>query len=390
MAASGVRHGRCAAQRHSTVRRDGAGKLQRPGVHDGAVAADLVGQPGVLVEVGEIEVIADGQEPALLVVADHPSGALDVLELQEPRMRSAVGRDQPVDAEVAVMDGLAMVAPVQMDLPARLVVARQNRVIAPLPHEAPARVLVGENDLPVVLEVPGAVAHGVAVLHQDEGLVRVGAEVVADLLQGRVHPGVQVDVGVVVAALGVAVVGALVVRDPGGVGLLHPGQRRLEGAAVGAFVARRPGDDARPVPLPDHAAAHPIERGLRPGRVVRDRLVPVLDLVVPGGVSQETGLGSVALVVGLGHDDEPVLVAQLVEAGVIGVVGAAHRVDVVPLHEGQVAVHVLQVDHRPGGGVGVVAVDAAQGQRPPVQAQDGIDDIDLAQPHPIGDHLVLR
>ena len=97
-----------------------------------------------------------------------------------------------------------------------------------------------------------------------------------------------------------------------------------------------------------------------------------------------------ALVVGLGHDDEPVLVAQLVEAGVIGVVGAAHRVDVVPLHEGQVAVHVLQVDHRPGGGVGVVAVDAAQGQRPPVQAQDGIDDIDLAQPHPIGDHLVLR
>ena len=80
-------------------------------------------------------------------------------------MRSAVGRDQPVDAEVTVMDGLAMVAPVQVDLPARLVASRQNRVIAPLPHEAPARVLVGENDLPVVLEVTGAIAHGVAVLH---------------------------------------------------------------------------------------------------------------------------------------------------------------------------------------------------------------------------------
>ena len=332
----------------------------------------------------------DGEQALVLVVLDDACGALDVLELGQSGVRDAVGRDEPVDAEVSVVDGLVVVAAVELDRPAVIAGPGGDRVVAPLPHEAAAHALVGPDDLPVVLEVAGAVAHGVAVLHEDEGLVRVGVQVVADLLDGRVHAAVQVDAGVVVAALGVAVVGALVVGQPRGVELLGPEERRLEGAAVGALVAGGPGDDAGAVLLAVDAQPHAVDGGLGPLRVVGDGLVPVLDLVVPGGVGQEAALGAVALVVGLRHDVEAVLVAQLVEARVVGVVGAAHRVDVVLLHQAQVPQHVLQVDDGPGGRVGVVPVDTAQGDGPAVEVHDGGAHRDFADAHPVGDDLVGR
>ncbi len=78
----------------------------------------------------------------------------------------------------------------------------------------------------------------------------------------------------------------------------------------------------------------------------------------------------------------------LVEARIVGVVGAAHRVDVVLLHQCQVATHVVQVHHRAGLRVGVVAVDTPQGERPPVEMQDGVLHADLTHAHPVGDDLV--
>ena len=138
------------------------------------------------------------------------------------------------------------------------------------------------------------------------------------------------------------------------------------------------------------AQPHAVDGGLGPLGVVGDGLVPVLDLVVPGGVGQEAALGAVTLVVGLGHDVEAVLVAQLVEARVVGVVGAAHRVDVVLLHQAQVPQHVLQVDDGPGNRVGVVPVDAAQGDGPAVEVHDGVAHRDLTDAHPVGDDLTGR
>ena len=167
-----------------------------------------------------------------------------------------------------------------------------------------------------------------------------------------------------------------------------PGQRCLEGAAVAALVARGPGDDAGAVLLPVNAQAHPVHSGFGPLGVVSNGLVPVLHLVIPGVVGQETGLGAMALVVGLGHDVEAVLVAQLVEARIVGVVGAAHRVDVVLLHQPQVALHVGEVDDRTSERVGVVPVDPAQGDGTSVDPDDDARDPDLTQPHPVSDDLV--
>ena len=65
-----------------------------------------------------------------------------------------------------------------------------------------------------------------------------------------------------------------------------------------------------------------------------------------------------ALHIGLGDQHNAVLVAQLVEARVIGIVRGAHRVDVVLLHELQVAAHAIEAHGAALVIVVIVTVDA--------------------------------
>ena len=114
----------------------------------------------------------------------------------------------------------------------------------------------------------------------------------------------------------------------------------------------------------------------------------MFDLIREGGVLQELKLGAVALVVGLAHDEESIFVAQLVKARRVWIVSGAHRVDVVLLHQPQVGFHVIEVDGRAGDRVGVVAVDAAQLDRLPIDVDDGIHDRDLTDADAVGDDLL--
>ena len=65
-----------------------------------------------------------------------------------------------------------------------------------------------------------------------------------------------------------------------------------------------------------------------------------------------------ALHIGLGHQHDAVLVAQLVEARVVGIVRSAHRVDVVLFHELKVATHAIETHSAALVIVVIVAVDA--------------------------------
>ena len=143
--------------------------------------------------------------------------------------------------------------------------------------------------------------------------------------------------------------------------MLGPGQRRLEAAAVGAFVAHGSADDAGAVLVADDAALGAVQRGLQKVGVVGKGLVPVLNVVLPQLVFRAVHLRcAVALVVGLGDDQKTVLVTQLVEHGGVGVVGGADGVEVIFLDHPQIPLHVFQRDHRTGDGIGVVAVDAPE------------------------------
>lgn len=106
------------------------------------------------------------------------------------------------------MDGLVVVAAVELDRPAVNAGPGGDRGRTTLSHEAAAHVRLSARMISskTILEVAGVVAHGGST-HEDEGLVGGRSPGSRDLPRWPGYVAVQVDAGVVVAALGVAVVG---------------------------------------------------------------------------------------------------------------------------------------------------------------------------------------
>ena len=128
--------------------------------------------------------------------------------------------------------------------------------------------------------------------------------------------------------------------------LVGLGVHRADVAAVAALVAHRPHNDARMVALLHHQALDAVDIGRLPRRVVGNQ----------GDVADI--LEAVALHIGLGHQHDAVLVAQLVEARVVGIVRSAHRVDVVLLHELKVMAHTIETHGAALVVIVIMAVDA--------------------------------
>ena len=291
--------------------------------------------------------------------------AQDLFVLGQPGTRLLPGEDQSIDAEVRVVRVVAVVAAVGVVLAAVLGGGGQA-VVAPLPDELPLDGLPAVDDPLILGQAAGAIAHRMAVLAQNARLgVRVLAEVV-HLGHARVHRRDHVH------ALGVTIL--LVVHGPR-VELLAACVHGPDVAAESRFVAQRPQDDAGVVALLGDQALDAVDEGGLPVRVVGDA----------GDIADV--LEAVGLQIRLGDHHEADLVAHLVEARVVGVVGGPHRVDVVELHELQVAAHPLHVDGAAPAVVVVVAVDAAHLDVGAVEQEATVLDGRLGQPEAVGHRL---
>ena len=206
------------------------------------VTRDLKGSRDKARRIREIPVIADHKEPRLRIVGGAER-AVDIFVLEETRVGRPVRVDQAVQTEIAVMLELPVVAAVGVHGLAVRGGALTDRVVAPLPDKTAAKARVCFREVPVLLKITRAVAHGVAVLDEKEGLFGVIFEVVRDLPECRVHAAEEVDVRKVVGAVIRQVEGALVVGEAPGVGHFCPRKGLLEGAAVAAFISHGPDED---------------------------------------------------------------------------------------------------------------------------------------------------
>ena len=216
---------------------------------------------------------------------------------------------------------------------------------------------------PVVGDAAHAVAHGVGVLDQDErphgALGRPALRVVLEPVGTHIHRRDDVHI--------LSFAGTLVEDRPGGIGAADPVRRPVEGLAVPGFVAERPDDHRRVVAVALHHADGAVEVRLEPVR--------------PSG-QRDAGLVShaVGLDVRFVHHIEPVLVREFVEPGQVRVVRGADGVDVQRLHQAQVFPHRGFVHHMAALRVVLVAVHAPDGERPPVEQQPGVPDLDPPEP----------
>ena len=238
-------------------------------------------------------------------------------------LRCAVGPDHAVDAEVHVVRLIAEVAAVRGTR--RAVGELLTEAVVPeLPDEAALQSVEALDRVPVVGEAAVAVAHRVRVLAHDEGhlgrfLALGPAHDVGDL---RVHRAEHV--GGRLRAVPVEEDRTFVVQRPARVVAADPCRERVVRGAVARLVAERPHDDARMVLVALHHA-----------RAAVDPRVHVLRVVAE---AEDVRVG---LDVRLVDDVEAELVAQVVEARVVGRVRGAHRVEAELLHQHEVVAHLV-------------------------------------------------
>ena len=313
-------------------------------------------------EIGEGAEVLDLDQPRTGVERPDPDGLVDLLDLEGVRMGLPVGRDQSVHQEVPVGGDPRWpdVPPVGPEGPSGFVLAK-DRLVHPVPDEPADQLRIGVDHLPIVGQVPHAVAHGVRVLDEQEGLFRPGGGVVLEPVGTDVHGSHDVH--------DVPLAGRLVEDRPPGVVLPDPLRGGVEVLAVAGLVAERPDDHRRVVPVPDD---HPF------GAV--EVRVPPLGTRREGHLGQEAH--PVRLDVRLVHHVEPVLVGQLVEAGQVWVVRRPDRVDVEPLHKPDVLEHPRLVHHVAPLGVVFVPVHAPEHDRTAVQEQLAVRRLDPPEAHP--------
>ena len=307
-------------------------------------------------------------------------------------MGASIGVDQAVHAEVAVVGVVPEVTAVGEVGIGDAILTDGGGVVDELPDTAAHEAILGVDHIPILLQTAGAVAHGVGVLAEEQGLgvdmaVKVGG---ADIVGGGVHTALHVD-EIVLQSIPDLLVGLALHVPPQTVGgaagcvlamdqaLGVAGMEVLAHFALvlahARLVAQGPHEHAGVVLVPLEHPLHAIQVGGGP-RVAVGELVPVA----------HHG-HTVGLDVGLVDDVEAVLIAQGGEAGIIGVVAGADAVDIVPLHDHEVADHVLHGGGGAENGVAVVAVDALELDLLAVEVQHAVPDLDGTEAHLQGNRL---
>jgi hypothetical protein len=284
------------------------------------------------------------------------------------------GKTKAVDDEVAVVHALAEVAAIG-EVPFARRGELGDPVVDPFPDEPAVQPRVPVEQLGVLGQPAGPVAHGVPVFAQDHGQAAAVRVVLAVRCDGFLPPADRVELVVpgVHPAVDVGVEGvgfALIVNQPARVPAADPLGHPLEVAADPGLVAQRPHDHAGMVLVPLDGALDPVQVGRPPPRVAAG-------VVPPAREGEPVGF-QVALV----DHQQPVLVAQVEEPRVGRIMTGPHRVDVVPFHQHDVRPHGRLVQAAAGFRMPLVPVHAAEPDDVPVEPDLPVADLDAAEPDP--------
>ena len=160
--------------------------------HTNAVACHLIADVRVILQIRVIQVVVQLQFPGPGIIGNHPRRTVYVFIFQQSGVGSAVRIHQPVHAEISVVDLLAVISAVEISFAVPL--SGIHCMVAPLPHETAAHPVIAVDDLEIILQVSGAVSHGMGIFHQQKRFAPVFFKVLLDFLEGGIHSAVQVKI----------------------------------------------------------------------------------------------------------------------------------------------------------------------------------------------------
>ena len=274
-------------------------------------------------------------------------------QLHQAGMGRAVGIGQRVHAEATVMGPFPKIAAVSVI--ALAVFFLYQTVIRPFPHAAAHQAGIVIEFLPVVFHLAWALAHGMNIFAQIEGLIGIFLRPLLHLIGMLVHPGDHIR--------RFAFFIPLVMDGQAGVQRAYfPGHGRMV-AAVARFIAQRPHNNASVIAIPLHHAQAAAYKLLFPDWILRDKIV---------GFEADH---AVAFQIRFVDHIQAVFIAQRKQPGIIGIMAGADGVDVVPFHQQNVPQHFVHRGVIAQGGMGVMAVYALDFHGLPVHQEHALPDL---------------
>ena len=270
-----------------------------------------------------------------------------IFDFRRRRVWRAVGSDKSVAVEVVVGGGIAaVIASISEDF-FSFAVGVAHGLIYKVPNKSTLVLGFAANEIPVFFEPTHRVPHGVGIFALDERPFIFAFEIVFAAFGRNVHGAENVG--------GTFQPGTLVLHGARLVPLLEIVVDAVEVYSVSRLVTHTPRDDGRMVL--EHF--HVVEVALQ------------VSLVEFGTTCQRAFsiTHTVGFEVGFGHNVQPHLIAQFVPTRVVGIVGGAHGIDVVLLHDADVLLHALHTHHISAVGIQFVAVGAFDEERHPVHTE---------------------
>ena len=128
-------------------------------------------------------------------------------------MRSSVRINQPVHAEITVMNRLFKIPAIEVFFSPLFILSRINRMVAPFPHKSSAHPVILVNKLEIILKISRAVSHSVTVLHQKERLASIFLKILFNFLKRGVHSAVQIQIGIIIDLVVIPISGAFIMGN---------------------------------------------------------------------------------------------------------------------------------------------------------------------------------
>ena len=131
-----------------------------------------------------------GQFHRFLVKGRNPCRTVHIFIFQKPGVRCAVGVNQAIHTEIAVMNLFFKIAPVEQLCLSVCGLPGIYPVIAPLPHKTAAHLIPAVYKLKIIFKIAGAIAHRMTVFHKKKRLTPVFFKIFSDFFQLWIHPAV--------------------------------------------------------------------------------------------------------------------------------------------------------------------------------------------------------
>ena len=304
-------------------------------------------------------------------------------------MGSPIRIDQTVHTEITVMYGLAKIPSIEIRGSSVYRLAHTDSVIAPFPHKSSAHPVVIVDQLKIVFQIPGTVAHRVAILNQKKRLTSILFKILLNLGNIWIHSTVQIQVGIIIGHIIISVSCAFIVGDSPWIKVFGPSQSLLKIASVCAFIAHGPHKNTGPVPVPYHHALHPIQNGLLPRRIVGNGFIPSLKPVGICVFSVIDHVRSMGFDIRLIHDHEPISVTQLIKIWRVRIMAGADGIEIMLFHHGKILFKLLHTNGKSSNRIRIMTIHSMYLYLLTIQIQNLVLYFNGTKTHKIGDGFLL-